>query len=207
MAYQKKSIDALSSFIPEGSYPLVQAYLVQYRIALTITKSRKSKYGDYYFDRVEKRHKVSVNGNLNVYEFLITLLHEIAHLVTFAQYQNKVSAHGKEWKHAFGEILHPFIKNSIFPEDIKAAILLHLNNVKASHCRDEYLVKALQSYNENPIFYVSDIGIGNIFQIESGDIFKVLEKLRTRYKCMSLKNEKVYIFPAMYPVIPLSDPS
>ena len=40
-------------------------------------------------------HRISVNGNLNKYSFLITLIHELAHLLTFTQYKNRVDPHGR----------------------------------------------------------------------------------------------------------------
>ena len=54
--------------------------------------------------------------------FLITLLHELAHLLTFEKWANKVSAHGKEWKAVFGQLLAQFIEHDIFPDDIKKSI-------------------------------------------------------------------------------------
>ncbi|HAD34265.1 MAG TPA: hypothetical protein DCF44_07170 [Chitinophagaceae bacterium] len=44
---------------------------------------------------------MSVNGNLNSYHFLITLLHEIAHMLVWEQFRNRVKPHGLEWKHVF----------------------------------------------------------------------------------------------------------
>lgn len=204
MAYIKKSIHSLTTFIPEPAYPLLLHYLKTYRVDLTITKSRKSRYGDYSFDPRSQRHKISVNGTLNPYEFLITLLHELAHLVTFVQYQYTVAPHGVEWKNNFSRILKEFMKLDLFPQDILQALESHINNVKATQCRDEKLAKILQSYNEYPAVHVSDIGVGNTFLLENGEQYRILEKLRTRYKCLSLRDNRIYLFPGLYEVQPAS---
>lgn len=204
MAYIQKHINALTAFIPEPAYPLLLHYLKTYRVDLTITKSRKSRYGDYTFDPQSRRHKISVNGTLNPYEFLITLLHELAHLVTFVRYQYTVAPHGAEWKNNFSKILKEFMKLDFFPEDILQALERHINNVKATQCRDEKLAKVLQSYNEYPAVHVSDIGVGNMFLLENGEQYRILEKLRTRYKCLSLQDHRIYLFPGLYEVQPAS---
>lgn len=202
MTYIKKNIHSLTAFIPEPAYPMLLHYLKTYRVDLTITKSRKSRYGDYSFDPQSRRHKISVNGTLNPYEFLITLLHEIAHLVTFVQHQYSVAPHGAEWKNNFSKILKEFMKLDLFPKDILQALERHINHVKATQCRDEKLAKVLQSYNEYPAVHVSDIGVGNIFLLENGEQYRILEKLRTRYKCLSLQDNRIYLFPGLYEVHP-----
>ena len=39
-----------------------------------------------------------MNNNLNKYSFLITITHEIAHMMIWEKHQNKVDPHGEEWK-------------------------------------------------------------------------------------------------------------
>ena len=75
--------------------------------------------GDYRNAVNGKNHRVTVNGNLNTYAFLITLLHELAHLLAYEQYGNRIFAHGKEWKSIYGKLLHDFLSRKIFPEDIE----------------------------------------------------------------------------------------
>ncbi len=200
MAYIKKEISTLADFLPDGAFPLVEVYLKQHKIGLTLTKGRKSILGNYYFDSNKKIHKISVNGNLNPYQFLITLIHELAHLFVFVQYQNTVMSHGKEWKQTFASMLQVFMQHKIFPEKIEQALTAHLQNVKSTHCKDPVLYKVLRSYDESPLQTVNEVGIGNIFSIDSGEQFIVIEKNRTRYKCQSLRNKKIYLFPGNYEV-------
>lgn len=121
MPKREAPLEYLKKFIPEASAPLVLDYLHQYKVYLTITRRRKTVLGDYRHAAAGKNHRISVNGNMNRYAFLITLIHELAHLVTFMEYGNRVQPHGREWKTIYRRMLEEFIKIDIFPADILAA--------------------------------------------------------------------------------------
>src|SRR5688572_11940900 len=106
MPKQEAPIQYLTNYLPPGTLDPVISYLHQHKVHLTITRERKSILGDYRHRTNHSNHRISINSNLNVYAFLITLLHEMGHLLTFEQYGNRVSAHGKEWKMIFGRLLH-----------------------------------------------------------------------------------------------------
>ncbi|MGI9138821.1 MAG: SprT-like domain-containing protein, partial [Sediminibacterium sp.] len=84
---------------------------------------------------------------MNKYEFLITLLHELAHLLCFEQYRNRVEAHGKEWKTIYGSLLAAFIKLDVFPEDINKALKKTLLNPAATANGETKLLLVLRKYN------------------------------------------------------------
>lgn len=98
MPKQEAPLHQLKTYLPEGSFEDVSHYLLNYKVHLTITRERKSVLGDYRNALAEKNHRISVNGNLNKYAFLITLLHELAHLFTYERFGHRVQAHGAEWK-------------------------------------------------------------------------------------------------------------
>ena len=77
MSRREAPIHQLQHYLPPGTYEAVLNYLRQYQVHLTITKERKSILGDYRHRTHIHNHRISVNGNLNVYAFLITLLHEL----------------------------------------------------------------------------------------------------------------------------------
>ncbi len=104
----------LAQYLPDNTYESVTAYLNHYKVHLTVAKIRSSVLGDYRRPIHSKHHRISVNGNLNKYAFLITLLHELAHLITFEKYGHRVLAHGKEWKHIYGQILASFLEKKYF---------------------------------------------------------------------------------------------
>src|SRR5215204_6926988 len=108
MPRKEAPLDALQTYLPVGTYEPVIQYLHQYQVHLTVARERKSILGDYRHRTHAKNHRISVNGNLNPYSFLITLLHELAHLLTFEKYGNRVQSHGREWKVFFGQLLEQF---------------------------------------------------------------------------------------------------
>src|SRR6187401_3168131 len=122
----------LQSYLPEGSFEDVLHYLQLHQVHLTISRSRQSILGDYRHALHDKNHRISVNGNLNKYAFLITLLHELAHLFTHERYGHRVMAHGKEWKQEFSKILALFLTKKIFPSSIEETLLHSLKNPAAS---------------------------------------------------------------------------
>lgn len=204
MPRKEAPLNRLETYLPAHTYEAVLHYLHQYRVHLTIARERKSILGDYRHRTHADTHRISVNGNLNSYSFLITLLHELAHLLTFEQFGNKVQSHGKEWKYIFGQLLDQFIKQQIFPADIKQALLQSLQNPAASSCADDVLLRVLKGYDqkkENFVF-VENIPEGRLFKTSDGKIFKKGEKMRKRFKCIEVATKRLYLFSPVYEVTP-----
>ena len=202
MPKQEAPLDYLRRFIPESAVMKVLEYLNQYKVHLTITRERKTVLGDYRHATQYQAHRISVNGTLNPYAFLITLVHELAHLVTFTQYGNRVQSHGKEWKTLYAVLLSEFLKEKIFPADIQQAILKSLHDLPASSCADEGLMRVLRKYDRNNegMVLVEDLPEGQLFDIGEGRIFKKGKKLRKRYQCLEIKTGKMYLFSPIYEV-------
>ncbi|HEU4472334.1 MAG TPA: SprT-like domain-containing protein, partial [Flavisolibacter sp.] len=180
MAKQEAPISALAQYLPPGTYEPVLAYLHFYKVHLTVARERKSILGDYRHRIQGKNHRISVNGNLNAYSFLITLLHELAHLLTFEQYGNSVASHGKEWKKVFGGLLAQFIEKDVFPPDIRAALAQSLHNPAASSCADEQLLRTLRKYDKggDKTIFVEALPEGALFKTHDGRVFRKGEKMR-----------------------------
>ena len=202
MPKQEAPLLQLKSYLPEGSFDDVLYYLQHHHVHLTISRKRQSILGDYRHALSDKNHRISVNGNLNKYAFLITLLHELAHLFTYEQFGHRVQAHGQEWKNEFSKILAKFLLQNIFPADIKKALLHTLQNPAASSCGDEKLLRVLHNYDEKKegSHLVEQLPDGALFEIKGGRIFKKGEKIRKRYKCVEVKTGKFYLFSPVYEV-------
>lgn len=202
MPKKEAPLHALQQYIPKGSLPLVLQFLQDYKVHLTITRERKTVLGDYRHAWQDKNHRISVNGNLNQYAFLITLVHELAHLVTFMQYHNRVAAHGKEWKSLYKTLLVQFMKLPIFPEDIQQSLLKSLNDLPASSCADENLMRVLRRYDhkQEGMMMVEELTDGSLFAIENGTVFKKGKKLRKRFQCTEVDTGKLYLFSPVYEV-------
>jgi SprT protein len=202
MPKQEAPISSLQNYLPAGTYDAVVEYLQLYNVHLTVARERKSILGDYRHRTHHHNHRISVNGNLNKYAFLITLLHEMAHLLTFEQYGNKVQAHGGEWKMIYGKLLAKFISNHLFPVDIENELLRSLKNPAASSCAEDGLIRILRKYDakNSTVQLIEELTEKALFIIENGRIFQRGEKIRKRYKCTEVKTGKVYLFSPVYEV-------
>jgi SprT protein len=202
MSKKEAPLAALACFLPPNTFDAVSTYLHQYKVHLTVARARKSVLGDYRHRHQGQNHRISVNGNLNTYAFLITLLHELAHLLTFEQYGNRVAPHGAEWKRVFGELLAQFIRHDIFPEDIKTALLRSVHNPAASSCADEVLLRTLRRYDpgQEGVVLIETLPQGALFQTADGRIFQKGEKVRKRHRGTEVATGKVYLFSPVYEV-------
>lgn len=202
MPKQEAPLHQLKTYLPEGSFEDVSHYLLHYKVHLTITRERKSVLGDYRNSFADKNHRISVNGNLNKYSFLITLLHELAHLFTYERFGHRVQAHGPEWKNEFSKILARFLLKKVFPPDINQALLKTLHNPAASSCADVTLLRVLHRYDEKKegVLLMEAVPDRALFKIKDGKIFKRVERIRKRIKCMEVSTGKMYLFSPVYEV-------
>lgn len=202
MPKKEVPFSSLQQYLPDGALPAVLEYINEYKVHLTITRERRTVLGDYRHALDGKNHRISINGNLNQYAFLITLIHEIAHLVTFLHYKNKVAAHGKEWKNIYAKLLMKFLVLQLFPSDIQRAIEKSLHDLPASSCADEGLMRVLKRYDnkETNMVMVEQISEGNFFQIQGGRVFQKGKKLRKRFQCVEVSTGKYYLFSPVYEV-------
>jgi SprT protein len=202
MPRQEFPLTYLQNYLPAASAAPALALLHRYKVHLTITKERKTVLGDYRHAHNNEAHRISVNGNLNQYAFLITLVHELAHLVTFLEYGNRIQAHGREWKHVYKMLLLQFLEMKIFPEDILASLQSSLHNLPASSCADEGLMRVLRRYDkkEEGLLLVEELPEGALFALDDGKVFKKGERLRKRFQCIEVKTGKLYLFSPVYEV-------
>lgn len=202
MPKKEVPVNYLQNYLPPGTGDAVMAYLQQHKVHLTIAKERASILGDYRHRTNHANHRISVNGNLNKFAFLITLLHELAHLLTFEQYANKVQSHGKEWKMIFGQLLAQFVAHKIFPPDIEKEMLVSLKSPAASSCAEDGLLRVLRKYDEgNPTQQlVEEVALNKLFRTKDGRLFRRGNKLRKRFKCQEVKTGKLYLFSPVYQV-------
>jgi SprT protein len=202
MPKKEVPVSHLAQFLPPNTTEAVLQYLHQHKVHLTVAKERKSILGDYRHKTNQVNHRISVNGNLNPYAFLITLLHEIAHLLTFEQYGRKVQSHGKEWKSIFGQLLFQFVQHKVFPAEIEQELSNSLKNPAASSCAEDGLLRVLRKFDakSNNQCLVEELADNALFKLTDERIFQRKEKLRKRYKCVEVKTGKLYLFSPVYEV-------
>ena len=98
--------DILLKYIPEHAVKPVSELIIENGVHLKIVNERSTRHGDYR--NFNGKHEITVNGSLNKYRFLITLIHEIAHLVAGVKYGRTIKPHGQEWKHTFQILMVPY---------------------------------------------------------------------------------------------------
>lgn len=188
-------VEVLAQYMPPTAAPIIAKWIDYFQCEFKISKTRTTKLGDYRHPFKEAGHKISVNNNLNAYAFLVTTVHEFAHLVTWNDHKNKVKPHGMEWKRNFQKMMSPFLDAKLFPSDIEHAITNYLQNPAASSCTDLNLSRALRTY-DMPHKYVrlEEIPQDTVFTIKDGRKFKKGMRLRKRFRCLQLSNGHIYLF-------------
>ncbi len=186
--------ETLQKYLPERAVNPVIGMIKAYQIQLKIVNQRQTKHGDYRM-KSNGLHQITVNSNLNKYRFLITTLHEVAHLVAFKTYGFSILPHGAEWKHSFRKLMLPFLNPEIFPSTLLPELARHFKNPTASSDTDARLSIALKQYDTpNDKNFIFEIPMGSLFQISNGRKFRKGKRLRKRYECEELSTGKIYVF-------------
>tara|TARA_A200000113_G_scaffold224726_1_gene243375 strand:+ start:1710 stop:2321 length:612 start_codon:yes stop_codon:yes gene_type:complete len=189
-----ESLTAIENYVPTASIPQLSEYLRHWQVNLVITRKRHTKHGD--FRALPKGgHQITVNEMPNPYRFLITTLHEIAHLIAFKDFGPRIKPHGKEWKHVFRKIMLPFLEPEIFPEELLRVLKLHFRNPRASSDTDTQLAVVLNKFDpENEKNYIFELEDGSVFEIYNGRRFIKGKKRTKRYECRELQGKRLYLF-------------
>ena len=192
----KEHKDILANYLPLEVVDEIYELIVSLKIHLKVTRSRKSKLGDYCPPVRTGIQRITINHNLNKYEFLITFIHEVAHLKVWNKYGNKVYPHGNEWKNEYCRLMIPFMQRNIFTEEIKQALVEYFKNPGASKYTDNNLVEALRVHDDNPhnLIALEQLPLNTKFVLPDGRAFIKGELRRKCYKCQSLQNKRFYIF-------------
>jgi len=120
-------------------------------------------------------------------------LHELAHLTAFEKYENRVAAHGEEWKREFQMVFKPILDKQILPLDVTMAVNNYLRNIKASSCGDDALYRVLRRYDKQPAVFLEHLEMGEKFKLND-QIFVKGKRLRKRYECVAVEtNEKYHV--------------
>jgi len=189
-----KKKEILSKYLPEKSVELVIELLEKDPCHLKIVNNRKTKHGDFKkFPNGD--YQITINNDLNVYRFLLTLIHEIAHLVTYKN-NKRVKPHGIEWKRNFQHLMLPFVNPEIYPKEILPYLAQYLINPKASTDTDVKSSLALKQFDEKTNKnYIFEIPLASKFT-HNNKVFVRGEKRRTRYECVEVYTDRKYLFHA-----------
>ncbi len=190
----------LVKYIPAQSVSWVATQIDRYKIHLSIKGGRSSKLGDYRAPFGGKGHRISVNLELNKDEFLVTFVHELAHLICFEKHKHQVKPHGIEWKQFYIHLMNECINQNFFNENLLPHLNNHILSPGASSCSDPGLRAALRSDNNSNEIELNSLKEGTLFAL-GNHIFKKGELQRTRYRCLNMRNKRYYLVNKHAPVL------
>lgn len=186
--------NSLKPFLPEGTAQLYCRQIAGIRgINFKLTRERLSKHGDYRSNVHPWRHQISINITLQPFHFLITLLHETAHLMVHENFREHGEPHGSRWNRAFSDLIVPYVQPGVLPQKLAYALRNHVANGYATTTGDPLLLAAFRELDgtASSVTTLEKIPEGAVFALK-GQLFRKGERLRTFFKCYSLTNEKDY---------------
>lgn len=199
--------EVLERYLPRRAVAPCMQIVKTHGIHLKVVNERVTRHGDYRI-LPGGGHLITVNAMTNKYRFLITLVHEFAHLVAFEKFGRRIKPHGNEWKHTFQHMMLPFLRPEIFPSELLPLLARHFKNPKASSSTDSDLSIALSQFDAQPREhqYVLELPEGSTFRLYNGRIFRKGPIKIKRYQCVEVTTGKLYLFQPHAEVEWLSKP-
>ncbi len=205
---EKKIYQAFVDHVPENAAAYCYDLWAEDPFRFVISRSRSSKLGDFRFRRDREIQTITINYDLNPYQFLITYIHEVAHHRVYKDFDLGVKPHGSEWKKVFQKLLAPMFSDLVFPKDVLIPLKRHMLNPKASSGADIFLSKELKKYDLKyqedgcrPLF-LTDIKVGDSFSLR-GRVFTKEEVRRTRVLCLEVSSGRRYLISSHAEVVRL----
>lgn len=197
----------LYKYIPEKAVPTISEWIFKFDFKLRIKKSRSTKYGDYRPPIKGENHLITINYDMNKYAFLITLVHEIAHLSNYNKNKDRVKPHGEEWKMQYKILMQQFLIPDIFPPDIITALANYMSNPAASSCSDINLLRVLKKYDvRQHTVLLEEVPEGATFIYNKNRKFIKGEQVRKRFKCKEIPSKRDYLFNPLTEVMIVDTP-
>lgn len=173
-----------------------------YGFHFQVAKPRRTRLGDFRA-LPHNQTRITVNGNLNPFSFLITYVHEVAHADVHQQYrlQRRSRApkpHGKAWQLAFQRLMGPLLTETVFPAAVLAPLRHYMARPAATTCAHPALMLALQQFDAVEIKPTSttrqllrDVSEGQVFQLSQKKYVRGTLR-RTRVVCKEVASGKSY---------------
>lgn len=184
------SVVTLEQYLPNHTLPFLRKWFGDFRIHIKITKNRESKLGDYR-KLPDLSHQITVNSTLDKQLFFFVLTHELAHLIAFEKYNNRISAHGKEWKQTFGEMLLESIE--IYNVDLQPIIKRFSKSPKANFMASPDLVRYFHVDENDGFNFIEELLVNDSFYYK-GDDYQIIDRNKKLYICINKSNTKKYLF-------------
>lgn len=191
-----KEIEVFKKYLPEKSVAYCHQLWQDHHIQFTISPPRKSVYGNYMYRN--GIHHISVNGDLSPESFLVTYLHEVAHLLVRKSTARRAKPHGIEWQRAFRSVMKPMLDSSVFNQELAHALARHLQKPRATSCTDPIMHRLLMGSTELEEADPNEAMVDKLYTgqrfIFRSQIFKVSRKVRTRMECVREEDGALFRF-------------
>ena len=193
----------ITDFVPAEARNYCLSLLIESRVKVKVTAQRITRHGDYK-QLADGTHRITLNTSKNPYRFLITFIHELAHLQAFEKYGRRIKPHGNEWKQTFTYMMVPLLRPEIFPNDLLPILATHFRNPRASSSTDSALAMALKVYDPpSDKSVVAELSEGSSFRLYNGKSFKRGKKRVKRIECHEIGSGRVYLFQPHAEVEPI----
>jgi hypothetical protein len=202
-----KDLNILARKVGEKAAAEILHILKVEKAILTITRDRVSRHGDYRLPRPGEPHRMSLNGNLGANQFLLTFLHEYAHLLAFKEFGKEIKPHGTEWKRTFSNLLYKWVQKGAFVEPVAIELLRHAQNPTASTLSDGALYEAVKLADQSEsrsTSFLKDLKEGAYFYLK-GNYFLKGAKRRTRYVCKEVATRRDFLVHEMAEVVQITN--
>lgn len=194
--YYLRMRDIFEKHLPINAVDYCYSISNNYDFKLELSFDRKSKFGHYKYWPQTKSHSISINRGLSKPLFLITFIHELAHLDVMVEFGRNIKPHGKEWKNAFRGLMLPILNPENFETKLLSTLARHLKNPKASLSADSDLWHLLHPNTSSNSLSLKDIEVGNNFVFKNR-IFKKVKTRRTRALCYEARSGNNYLIPLL----------
>jgi hypothetical protein len=154
----EQSIDTISRCVPHGALEYIRKILHQAPSLISVVRQRKTLRGSCRPELNKEHAKITVNEGMNLFQTLLTTLHELAHAEVAWRNVAEYKPHGLEWKGCYGTILLGAVHEHIFPEELVPHIVRVAADPPYSTTLDEGLKVALKRFDTVP--HAKNPGIG-----------------------------------------------
>lgn len=192
----------LTPRLPAGTARVIAKWIVELNVVFVVSKPRQTKLGDFRPGHNGRAARISVNGDLHPYSFLITTIHEFAHLGCYLKHGKEAAPHGKEWKNIYTNMLKLFVDKNIFPPKLTQALHLHISRPKASSCSCPILSQALAEYDAEEGEFLGTLSPNDQFEFR-GELYQYTLLRRTRVLCRRVADGKQYLISTRAKVKPV----
>ncbi len=187
--------------VPPAAVAYCHQLWQQHGFAFRVTRPRRTRLGTHQFDPATG-HLVTVNGNLNLAAFLITYLHEVAHVVTVQEARRRPLPHGVAWKRHFRQLLEPVLTEAFFPPFVLEPLRDYARDPAAATSSHGPLTRALQALDAPPEgtpLTVQQLAEGETFVFHDRTFVRGPLR-RTRALCTEVTTGRRYTVPGHAPV-------